>query len=457
MKKSKFSIILLTTLCIILPVSLSAQWLETTVQVPQSPEVLRWNGVNNRVYCAVGYPDAFGAIAMIDGATNALLDTIMLPYQMPGGLCIDPEHNRVFCTGSSFYPLDDSFVTVIDANADTIVAEIQTGSGPMALCYNPLQDKLYCASQLANQVYIIDCANNTIRATRTVPAYPVDLCYAPEVNRIYCADQGFRSSPNFMVTVISGSSDSIIRTIYVGYYPRALCYNRIDRKVYCANGFDGTVSIIDAEGDTVVATVSTGGSPFALGWNPVTDRVYCADGDNGLVISIDGVTNTITHQVPVIGPVWAFSVDSAANKVYCSNFIEDKVTILDGSADTILKTISTGSGPRAMCHNPVNGRTYVANREGNSISVIRDSASGGIEENWRPTKEPHAFDIFPNPCKGVLNITLRVNEKSKFELYNAQGRIAAILNPGANDISRINSGIYFIKHGTEVKKFLVVK
>lgn len=69
--------------------------------VPQSPEVLGWNGANNCVYCAVGYPDAFGVVAVIDGATNVLLDTVMLSYQMPGGLCIDPGYNRVFCTGSS--------------------------------------------------------------------------------------------------------------------------------------------------------------------------------------------------------------------------------------------------------------------------------------------------------------------------------------------------------------------
>ena len=436
---------------------ISAQWLETTVPVPQSPEVLRWNSANNRVYCAVGYPDAFGAIAVIDGATNALLDTVMLPYQMPGGLCIDPGHNRVFCAGSSFYPLDDSLVTVIDGNTNTITAEIQTGGGPMAICYNPLQDKLYCASQLANQVYIIDCVTNTIRATRTVPTNPVDLCYAPEVNRIYCADQGLRSSPNFMVTVISGTSDSIIRTIYVGYYPRALCYNRIDRKIYCANDFDGSVSVIDAEGDTVVATVSMGGSPMALCWNPVTDRAYCCDGENGSVISIDGVTNNIVHQVSVVGPVWALSVDSAANKIYCSNYIDDKVTILDGNADTILKTISTGSGPRAMCHNPVNGRTYIANREGNSVAVIRDSASGGVEEQRQTSVERRELDVWPNPCKGVLNVTRRSSEQSKLELYDVKGQIVAILKHGANNISRLNSGIYFLKLGTEVEKFLVVK
>ena len=110
-----------------------------------------------------------------------------------------------------------------------------------------------------------------------------------------------------------------------------------------------------------------------------------------------------------------------------------------------------------MCHNPVNGRTYVANREGNNISVIRDSASGGIEEQRRPTNERQTLDIFPNPCKGVLNITHRANEQSKFDLYDAQGRIVAALNPGANDISRLNSGIYFLKFRTEVKKFLIVK
>ena len=75
---------------------------------------MRWNPANDRVYCAVGYPDAFGAVAVIDGASNVMVDSVMLRCQMPGGIAVDDDHNRIFCAGSSSYPLDESLVTVID-------------------------------------------------------------------------------------------------------------------------------------------------------------------------------------------------------------------------------------------------------------------------------------------------------------------------------------------------------
>ena len=61
-----------------------AQWLETTIDLPQSPEAVCWNPANNRVYCAVGYPDAYGAVVVIDGATNAVLDTLLVGDVAPG-------------------------------------------------------------------------------------------------------------------------------------------------------------------------------------------------------------------------------------------------------------------------------------------------------------------------------------------------------------------------------------
>ena len=129
------------------------------------------------------------------------------------------------------------------------------GAAPKAIGYNPAANKLYCASQSANNIVIIDGSSYATLATLSVPAGPCDMLYASEVNKVYCAEQGTRGSPNFMVTVIDGTTDSIVRTVFVGHYVRALCYNPVDRKVYSADAFDGTVTVIDATVDTVLARV----------------------------------------------------------------------------------------------------------------------------------------------------------------------------------------------------------
>lgn len=431
-----------TALCAVLP----AQYLETTIAVPQNPDVIRWNPADNRVYCAVGWPDAFGAVAVIDGASNVLLDSVMLRCQMPGGLAIDPDHNRIFCAGSSYYPLEESLVTIINGANDSIITEITMGAAPKAICYNPVGNKLYCASQFANNIVIIDCSTYTTLATLSVPAGPCDMLYAPEVNKVYCAEQGTRGSPNFMVTVIDGTTDSIVRTVFVGHYVLALCYNPVDRKVYSADAFDGTVTVIDATADTVLARVAVSGSPFSLCWNPLLDRVYCADGDGGNVSMIDGVTDDLIGGFGVMSQAWQVLVDSAGGKLYCSNFLDNRVTVLDARTHSLIDTIGVGQSPSYMCLNPVDRRVYVGNSGDNTVSVIRDSASGGVVDVAPGPETRHVAVAWPNPSSGILNVQPAPGiNPERCDLYGVQGDLVARLRPGANDLRRLPSGTYFLR------------
>jgi YVTN family beta-propeller protein len=424
-----------------------AQWLETTIDLPQSPEAVCWNPANNRVYCAVGYPDAYGAVVVIDGATNSVLDTLLVGYDMPGGLCPDARNGRVYCAGSSYYPLDDSLVTVIAG--DTVAAQVPVGSGPMALALNPGGDRLYVACQLSNRVYVIDLASDTVRAVLPVGSNPVDLVYVPEVNKVYCANRGVYGRADRTVTVIDGERDSVRRAIGVGDFPRALCYNRIDAKLYSANGWSGSVTVIDTRGDTVVATVAAAGqSPFALCRNPANNHVYCADGDEGLLTVIDGATNAVLANIPLAGAAWAVHADSGNNKVYCSNFLNDVVTVIDGASDTILATITVGSGPRAMGANPRHGRVYVANRDGNSLSVIRDSVVGAVAE--RTTPRASRMTPASTLIRDVLHLPVSSFGIRHSTLVDAAGRRLLDLRPGPNDVSRLAPGVYFIRSASSV-------
>jgi YVTN family beta-propeller protein len=425
----------------------SGQWLEATVPVPLPPQTLCWNPANNRVYCAVGYPDAFGAVAVIDAATNTLLDTVMLDCQMPGGMCVDAVHNRVYCAGSSFFPMEESLVTVIDGSNDSILARITVGSAPRAVCCNPSSNRLYCASQFADQIAVIDCSTYAVLKAHPVPEWPVDMVYAAEVNRAYCVEQGPRNKPGFTVTVIDGSTDSVVRTIYVGDYARSICYNRTDAKVYTANGFDGSVSVVDANTDSVVATVAVGGTPFAVFWNPVSDRVYCADEGSGALAVIDGVTNQQVGTIPLTSAAWSMCLDSIAGKVYCSNYLDNMVTVIDARADTIIKTIATGAGPESMCYSPVNGRVYVGNQGDNTISVIRDTATSGVEDKAAgPRSRQRAVEVWPSPCGNTLYVDAgpMPGLAQAILVYDVQGSVVSELGPGLNDVRHLASGAYFL-------------
>jgi YVTN family beta-propeller protein len=233
--------------------------------------------------------------------------------------------------------------------------------------------------------------------------------------------------------------DTVCRNLGVGTFPTAICYNRADGKVYTADNFDGRVSIIDVFGDTLLNALGAGSSPGALVWNSANDRIYCGDDYAGLVTSIDGRTNGLHGSIVVAGAVWGLAVDSAANKVYCTNYLDDKVTVLDGVTETIVATVSVGAGPRSICHNEADGRTYAGAREGNSLAVIRDSTTG-VAEGRAPAVNATSG---PTLFSGALNDGL-----SGFGVvYDVQGRRTVAARPG----------VYFVREQARVRKAVVAR
>jgi YVTN family beta-propeller protein len=203
MKVTKFSLLFLTALCLhltphssLLSPPLYAQWLETTIYVPDSlsgisfPQAFTYNAENNKVYVGGYYGDG---------------------------------------------------VIVIDGETDEKIARIQTGSGIYALCWNPTNNKVYCANEYSYNVTIIDGATNSVITTVTVGSRPCALVYNPTNNKIY-SNRG-----SYNVTIIDGATNSVITTITVGDQPCAFTYNPQQNRVYVANYFSSSISVIRDE------------------------------------------------------------------------------------------------------------------------------------------------------------------------------------------------------------------
>ena len=53
-------------------------------------------------------------------------------------------------------------VTVIDGKTGTVIATIQTGTGPESIAVNPLTNRVYVANSGENSITVIDGANGTV-------------------------------------------------------------------------------------------------------------------------------------------------------------------------------------------------------------------------------------------------------------------------------------------------------
>jgi len=103
-------------------------------------------------------------------------------------------------------------VTVIDGATDRVIATVAVGERPLALCYNPTNNKVYCANADDSSVTVIDGTSDVVVATIGVGAGPNDFAWSPVQNRVYVANY-------------YGSSISVLRDSMAGieesFRPRA--------------------------------------------------------------------------------------------------------------------------------------------------------------------------------------------------------------------------------------------
>jgi YVTN family beta-propeller protein len=133
--------------------------------------------------------------------------------------------------------------------------------------------KVYCANELpSGSVVVIDGTTNELIARVTGGRSPWTFCYNPQNDKVYCAN-----NLGGNVTVIDGEADIVLATVPVGTEPSALLFDVENNKVYCANYASGSVTVIDGATDTVVCTIDVGGGPYAFAHNPMQNRVYVAN------------------------------------------------------------------------------------------------------------------------------------------------------------------------------------
>jgi YVTN family beta-propeller protein len=259
------------------------------------------------------------------------------------------------------------------------------GDGPSAICYNPQDNKVYCANRFDNSVTVISGANNRVLATVPAGQGPAGLCYNPTNDKVYCASFGSGD-----VTVIDGVTDTVIMTVATGLGATDLCHNPYSNRVYCSNHFAGTVTIIDGSTDKVIGDAFVHSGPWGLCYNSLTDEVYCTCSDSlgGYVTVVDGPHGSCDIALGYAGPS-ALIYDEQHNKVFCNGF-RDSILVIDGAGDSVIGRIKVGVDPFAFCYNPRESVLYCANIHSKTATVI-NAATNTVVATIGVDSEPRAL------------------------------------------------------------------
>jgi YVTN family beta-propeller protein len=309
-----------------------------------------------------------------------------------------------------------------------VLTTVGVGREPCALCYNPRKNKVYCADGWGGDLTIIDCRGDTVLATLPVGHGGRQvMCYNLRDNKVYCAGEE--------LWIIDGTGNSVRATVPVS--SSAVCYNPVNDKVYCNATY---LDVIDGAGDSLTAIIPL--TVSALCYDSRDNTVFCAKTGGGVAV-LDGASNMEVATVEVGQQPSLFCYDSLRDKMYCVNEGSHDVSVIYGGTNAVVATISTGTAPVDMVWDPARSRMYLANFDSSSISVLRDSGEG-IEET--PNAEVRTANV-ATVVRGILFLpaVLSLKPQAPSWLLDISGRRVLDLRPGANDVSRLSPGVYFVR------------
>jgi YVTN family beta-propeller protein len=406
------------------------------------PTAVCFNPATDRAYCAVA---GANVVMVIDGEDNAVRRVVPSGMQ-PWELVHDPSGNKVYCANAGADDVTSS-ITVIDGAGDSVLRTIETGPWgpwmnwccPQVLCLNATGDRLY---EALYSVLVVDASADTVVCDVQLDEPPYALCYEPAHDYLYARTYD-------AVDVIDAELNLLIAQVDVGRGASALCYVPVGAKIYTADLYSGTVSVIAGERPELVTQIDVGGGPYALCRDSKDNKVYCVCRDSDWVAVIDADADTVVATLRVGGGPCALYYDSLNNSVLCACAYDNSVAVIDCEQDSVVTTIAVGEQPIAMAWNPIDMRTYVANREGLSISVLRDSLRVGLGgQPQASSRKPQATVVRSVLFLNELGTRSGLSDNpvmSRAVLLDISGRTVVGLKAGANDVRHLAPGVYFVR------------
>jgi YVTN family beta-propeller protein len=396
-----------------------------SIALPGAPSGIAYDGSNGYLYVSLWSLDE---VVMIDGSTNNLVGSPIPVGTHPGEILVDPIDNLVFVAN-----FGSANVSIIKVPADTVVANVVTGTDPSAMALDTDDDAVDVANSESvspGTVSVINASDSPSPShyNISVGTYPAALAYVAPTNEMFV---GNSASGN--VSVINQTRCHVVANLVTGAGPQAEIYVASDDDVFVVNSESNNVTVVNAttndevgwltiddsysygiafDPDTadvyvvsegsygvpgpppraeanatvisaatqqIVASIPLGIYPYSLTFDPVDGQLLVPNPAGNDTYLVNPATELVSGVVPVdLYPEWA-SVDTANGEVAVlddneTGTYEGMVTILNASFGTNL-TITTGYSPTGIAFDSGNDCFYVTDDLGGNITVINGTTN----------------------------------------------------------------------------------
>jgi len=376
-----------------------------TFTVGQGVREVKIDSVNHKAYILSEDDNLF----IIDGTTNegaffspvkAVTKKESLAFDNPSAILINSKRNRVYVANNS-----NGTVTVINGKTDKYFKVIKVGENPRGMVLNPKEEKLYVALGDEDTVAVISEKDFSVKKI-PVGIKPRTLRYSSELNRVYVTNYSSDS-----ISVIDGKTDQVIETVSVGKRPSSMVIDSKAYRLYVANYIGDSISAVDLNSNKVIGTINNLKRPYQLSVDVERKKLYASSYGSDVIFVLD-VANSLrlTDTLKSGFSVFDMRFDAKNNRLYTANYTGDSVSlidlttkettniplndhplgmafdkktgylyvqklsaaisVIDTAAGRIIKDISVGRDPAVIALNEKTEKLYVANKKGNSLSVI---------------------------------------------------------------------------------------
>jgi YVTN family beta-propeller protein len=276
-------------------------------------------------------------VSVIDADAGTVVATMPVSAG-PHGMAITQDGRTVYVSGDG-----SSAIDVIDTAMDKVVKTINVGKAPNGVALTPDDRLLVVTVYGEDRIAFIDTSTQTVIANLAVPK-PHTIAIDPDGKLAYVTVQ---EPGHFGLALVDLATRTIVRTLPLDKTPRDGEFGYDGKMFYFTEAGVSSVQVLDAASERIVAQIPTGVSPHFVGYQRASAFGIVVVQGPGELLLFDPATNTPARRVAVgKQPHWA-TASGDGKTAYVTNEGSNDVTIVDLPTGKT-RTIAVGNAPRKV-------------------------------------------------------------------------------------------------------------
>jgi YVTN family beta-propeller protein len=271
-----------------------------SVNVGDYPNSLAYDPANGDIYVAnLGS----NTVMVLNGSNFQLAATVDVG-SFPQGISVDPSNGYVFVTDSgdpgNGYGAN---LSVISTATNRVVATLSVGMRPMGVAFDNLDDSIYVANFVSNNLSVISAQTLQVVKSIRLPSFssPEGLTLDPRDGLLWVYDTPICMPVTFCTNSISSVNSSTsniaseVNTTSGSSFGRII-YIPFDGLLAVTAGDNCTllppdcspsyVSFVDSETNTYIGSLQLGAELNGLAFDPLNNELYVADSGQDVVYAV---------------------------------------------------------------------------------------------------------------------------------------------------------------------------